>query len=61
MSAPDAKASSRDAAVVVAVKHAPTAGDYLPFTPLPPRFHGGRVELVLVHEKPEDFALVAIA
>jgi hypothetical protein len=37
---------------IVRVLHATSAGDFLPFTPLPKRYHGRNVMLVVVDDEP---------
>lgn len=36
--------------VIVKVRHASSAGDFLPFTALPKRFHGKRVRVTIVED-----------
>lgn len=39
-----------DDSVEVEVKWATSAGDFIPFTPLPKRYHGKRVKIVIAEE-----------
>lgn len=39
-----------DGSVILEVKHATSAGDFLPFTALPKRFHGKRVRITIVED-----------
>lgn len=39
-----------DGSVIVKVRHASSAGDFLPFTALPKRFHGKRVRITIVED-----------
>jgi len=41
-------AKDEDGSVIVKVKHASSAGDFLPFTALPKRFHGKRVSITII-------------
>lgn len=39
-----------DGSVIAKVNHASSAGDFLPFTTLPKRFHGKRVRITIVED-----------
>ena len=44
------ESSKSSDSVEVEVKWATSAGDFIPFTPLPKRYHGKRVKIVIVEE-----------